>query len=267
MKTLQELRKEPHYSYSAISTYLQCSLKYFFRYIEKIESELTSKNLVFGSAIHSTLNMLASKRMTNQSIPSEEIKNYYELEFENQRCCGKNIDFESPEEANELKNKGLEMIQAYLAQWADKKIVGHDQAFSLEIPGMSKPVIGAYDLVIEEKGNTTIVDWKTAAKKWADDKADKDGQATLYCHAFRNTTGKTAKFRFDVITKTKIPQVQILPTSRTDADSNRLLSVFQSVEKGIRAGVFYPNDTSFFCSGCEFASACESWGKKCQKAA
>ena len=266
MKTLQELRKEPHYSYSAISTYLQCSLKYFFRYIEKIESELTSKNLVFGSAIHSTLNMIASKRMTNQPIPNEEIKDYYELEFENQRCCGKNIDFESPQEANELKSKGLEMIQAYLAQWTDKKIVGHDQAFSLEIPGMSKPVIGAYDLVIEEKGNTTIVDWKTAARKWADDKADKDGQATLYCHSYKEMTGKTARFRFDVITKTKIPQVQILPTSRNAAAINRLISVFQSVEKGIRAGVFYPNDTSFLCGGCEYADACGSWGK-CKKAA
>lgn len=264
--TLTQLRQEPHYSYSAISTYLQCSLKYFFRYVEKIESELTSKNLVFGSAIHSCLNMIASKRMANQAVPSEAIKEFYEREFDNQLCCGKNIDFKSPEEASELKSKGLEMIETYVNQWADKKIIGHDQAFALEIPELSKPIIGAYDLVIEEKGNTTIVDWKTAARKWPEDKADKDGQATLYCHAFKNTTGKTAKFRFDVITKTKIPSVQIMQTSRTDADINRLISVFQSVERGINAGVFYPNDTSFFCSACEYAKACGSWGK-CQKAA
>ena len=154
------------------------------------------------------------------------------------------------------------MIEIYVNQWADKKIIGHDQAFALEIPELSKPIIGAYDFVIEEKGNTVICDWKTSAKKWAEDKADKDGQATLYCRAFKNMTGKTANFRFDVITKTKIPSVQILETSRTDEDCNRLLKVFRNVEKGIQAGVFLPNDSSFACAcgSCEFKSKCSSWG-------
>ena len=49
MATIDELRQEPHWSYSALNTYLNvCQLQYFYRYVEQPEIERTSVCLPFG---------------------------------------------------------------------------------------------------------------------------------------------------------------------------------------------------------------------------
>ena len=43
MASIDELRREAHWSYSALNTYLNvCQLQYFFRYVEQAEIERTS---------------------------------------------------------------------------------------------------------------------------------------------------------------------------------------------------------------------------------
>jgi putative RecB family exonuclease len=244
---------------------MQCSLKYYFRNVLHLDPELTSKNLLFGVAFHRTMDHLAKLRIANQEIQRSETREFFEREWNNQILCNRNIDFETDDEADSLKTKGMEMINAY--EWDGSRIIGHSEAFSVNIPGVNLPVIGEFDMVVEdENGDATIVDFKTSGRKWAEDKPSKDMQATLYTYAYRQTTGRSANFRFDVITKGKTPALQKLPTSRTQDDYGRMIKVFQSVEKGIDAGVFLPNEASFFCSGCEFAKNCAGWGK-CQKVA
>ncbi|UKI33096.1 MAG: PD-(D/E)XK nuclease family protein [Lentisphaeria bacterium] len=56
MATIDELRQEPHWSYSALNTYLNvCQLQYFYRYVEQPEIERTSVCLPFGKAFHAAL--------------------------------------------------------------------------------------------------------------------------------------------------------------------------------------------------------------------
>ena len=53
MATIDELRQKPHWSYSALNTYLNvCQLQYFYRYVEQPEIERTSVCLPFGKAFH-----------------------------------------------------------------------------------------------------------------------------------------------------------------------------------------------------------------------
>ena len=39
-------------SFSALSLYQRCSLRYFFRYVAQLPEESTSASLVFGRAVH-----------------------------------------------------------------------------------------------------------------------------------------------------------------------------------------------------------------------
>ena len=53
MATIDELRQGPHWSYSALNTYLNvCQLQYFYRYVEQAEVERTSVCFPFGKAFH-----------------------------------------------------------------------------------------------------------------------------------------------------------------------------------------------------------------------
>ncbi|NQZ70584.1 MAG: PD-(D/E)XK nuclease family protein, partial [Lentisphaeria bacterium] len=55
MKSLGDLRKEPHWSVSQLNTFLSCSLQWAYRYYYKIESESVGVALLFGKAIHTAL--------------------------------------------------------------------------------------------------------------------------------------------------------------------------------------------------------------------
>ncbi len=136
------------------------------------------------------------------------------------------------------------------------------------MPGLSKPVIGELDMVISEqtpfddendKGSDTIVDFKTAARMWSDDRPAKDLQATVFSYAFEKTHGRRPSFRFDVVTKAKTPTVKHLHTSRDDDHYQRLEKLFLMADKGIQAGIFLPNEGSFACSDCPFADHCAGW--------
>ena len=55
VNSLEEIRNELHVSYSQISTYLNCSLLYKFRYVENRPQEQVSIALPFGSAVHAAV--------------------------------------------------------------------------------------------------------------------------------------------------------------------------------------------------------------------
>jgi CRISPR/Cas system-associated exonuclease Cas4 (RecB family) len=54
-EALQEMKKELHVSHSQIFTYLNCSLKYRFMYVEARPQERVSIALPFGTSIHASL--------------------------------------------------------------------------------------------------------------------------------------------------------------------------------------------------------------------
>ena len=48
-----------HWSYSALNTYLQCPMKYKFRYVEHAPEERSGACFAFGRAFHAVLSARA----------------------------------------------------------------------------------------------------------------------------------------------------------------------------------------------------------------
>ena len=40
------------------------------------------------------------------------------------------------------------------------------ESFTVSVPGLDKPLIGEFDLVVTDGGDENIVDWKSASAKW-----------------------------------------------------------------------------------------------------
>ena len=82
MATIDELRQKPHWSYSALNTYLNvCQLQYFYRYVEQPEIERTSVCLPFGKAFHAALTAQAWECLMGSSLTREEIVNLFAESF------------------------------------------------------------------------------------------------------------------------------------------------------------------------------------------
>ena len=114
--------------------------------------------------------------------------------------------------------------------------------FKMTIPQCEVPIIGYIDAILEDG---TPVDFKTAARKWSQDKADSDLQATFYI-AGMHKLGLVSiedfpiKFEYHIFTKTKNPDVQVLETWRTAEDVLGLFGLVGVVWDAIQRDVFVP---------------------------
>ena len=268
--TLAQLKEQPHYSYTALNTYINtCQLLYYYRYIEKVEAERTPVALPFGSAFHSVLSEQAQAAKTGKLLTADEMTDAFATYFQANCKDAANIVFKRDENIEDQIATAKRMFEAVNKEWIDYwNIQSVAEPFRIEMPGLSKPVIGELDMVIteqtpfdDEASNSfdTIVDFKTAARMWSEDRPAKDLQATVFSYAFEKTHGRRPSFRFDVVTKAKTPVVKHLHTSRDEDSYQRLEKMFLMADKSIQAGIFLPNEGSFACADCPFADHCSGW--------
>ena len=252
-----KLRESPHWSYSAMQCFLTCPLKYKFRYIDNAPVERTNACFPFGRAFHAAL----SERARIGSFMSErEVCDVFEDFFKAETDAAENLVFKASETYDSLLQTGFKMVEAACENWLDDYSVQRvAESFSVTVPGLSKPLIGEFDLVVTDGQDNCIVDWKSASAKWPVGKADKDLQATAFCYAFKQKYGEKPLFRFDVFTKAKTPTVNNYYTLRTDNELDRFVSLANQIEKSVNSGNFYPNETVFSCGDCPYADRCKKW--------
>ena len=70
--------------------------------------------------------------------------------------------------------------------------------------------------------------------------------------------GRDVRLRFDVLTKTKEPELHRYPTTRDRAANIRLFRLASELLRAIEAGVFYPN-VGWQCRDCVFRSRGWAW--------
>ena len=261
MPTIQELRKTPHWSYSALNSYLNiCQLQYFFRYIEQAEVEQTSACFAFGKAFHAALSEQAREVQRGGSLTREEVCECFADAFGIEVEATSNLLCKPGEDKDSMIALAERMLDTSLAEWSDYyNVKSVAEAFSITVPGLDKPLIGEFDLVVDDGRNSCIVDWKTSACRWSAGKADRDLQATVFSYAFRQLYDDVPIFRFDVITKTKTPSYERHYTSRGFHDFQRFEVLANQAQEAISKGVFLPSETSFACAECPYKSRCRSW--------
>jgi putative RecB family exonuclease len=264
MSTLSELRKKPHWSFSSLNGLINiCSLQWFFRYIEKREAESTPVALLFGSAFHKAAEWIARWRMDNEYAGSDEAMDVFSEAWLWECRAAEKLSM-SKEEFETLNATGRRMIRCLNREWVEANVIAVSKVFSVELPGASKPLIGEIDCIVcEDDGRHTLIDWKTAARKWPAGKADKDLQATCFMFAYEQSAigykAEDNRFRYDVVTKAKEPSYIQNCTTRSADDFLRLSQFVSTAEKLIQAEAFLPSEQGYFCGGCQYASACKEW--------
>jgi hypothetical protein len=73
------------------------------------------------------------------------------------------------------------------------------------------------------------------------------------------TDSDDVRLRFDVLTKTRVPELHRSWTTRDRAANGRLFRMAAEVLAAIEAGVFHPNP-GWQCKECQFKSKCWAWG-------
>jgi CRISPR/Cas system-associated exonuclease Cas4 (RecB family) len=106
-----------------------------------------------------------------------------------------------------------------------------------------------------------VVDLKTAARKFTDLQVEASLQLSVYSYAmtFNPVAGQTdVGLRFDVLTKTRQPELHRYPTTRDRAANVRLYRLASEVVGAIEGGAFHPI-VGWQCKECPFRSRCWAW--------
>ncbi len=270
----QNFNQDLHISNSQIFTYLNCSLKYRFHYVEKRSPERVSIALPFGGAIHAAIEMYYRAIQNNNQIESVE-----SLWKRFETCL--NLDLEQKDvpvvfkkdlpDQEEALNMGKALLKTFhenIQIYSPEDILGVEHPlkatlFTDEGTATDFKLVGVVDLILRDKsGGIAVVDNKTASKPMAQKTADDDNQMTAYAYllAANKFVFPTApvKCRFDLLRKLKTPKLEHVFTTRTAAHRKRFAKLATAVLAGIDAGVFMPQP-SWMCVDCAYADACKEW--------
>ena len=254
---IETLKNRPHWSYSAFNTYLACPMKYFFRYIAQAEVERTGVCLPFGRAFHA---VLSERALKGSGFTREDAQENFAVFFKGETEVSENLVYKADETFDSCLQKGFDMLSVAFENWSDDyAIKAVAESFSIRIPGLNKPLIGEFDLVVTDGGDETVCDWKTASCKWPTSKADRDLQATAFCYAYKAVHGKNPLFRFDVYTKAKQPTLNQYYTVRTQDELDRFEFLVNRIERCVETGLFYPNESCLNCAECPYRERCKKW--------
>jgi len=272
-----------HTSYSQVWTYLNCSLKYYFRYVRGEQRQHTSIALIFGSALHKALERFyqdAAEGKTQTSlatlqtvfseyitadISSSQIPVLYKKDTPDQDSAKK------IKTKKESINMGQNMLEAAYDRLPLPK--GYIVA-GVEVP-VAAPLVtpqgqpvdmmltGIVDLVLMDRNmQPIVVDFKTAKQTKSQTVADDDIQMSVYQYLMGelgyNPSEKPLECQFWVFRKLKKPKLEIVTTIRTNGHRARLVKLLNSVLAGIENRVFIPNK-GWLCGDCEYSQACKTW--------
>ena len=272
-QVLQKFQSELHISYSQIFTYLACSLKYKFQYVEQQPQERVGIALPVGSAVHLAIERYYRSLMEN-GVPDQlwQIQDLF-ADHLNADLDRRDIPVlykkQTPDRQSVI-DMGKGLLKAF---YENIDITGFEIAgvelpltarlFSEEGEPIDMIVTGIIDLLLKDKqGYVIAVDNKTAKNPYAQATVDDDLQLTSYAYllASNKYVFPTADVycRFDVMRKLKTPKFEQHYTIRTAKQRRRFAKLTGTVLAGIDARIFMPNK-SWLCSDCQFVEACKAW--------
>jgi len=272
-QALADFQTALHISHSQIFTYLGCSLKYRFQYVEQRPPERISIALPFGSAVHSGIERFYRSIKDKGVVePLETIQEVFEnrLTVElDKREVPILYKKETPD-----RDGAIEMGKGLLKAFYEGIDLSGFEVVDVELPLTARlynedgqptdlMVTGILDVVLKDAvGNIIAVDNKTAKQPYAQESVDEDLQLSSYAYllAANRFVPATADVygRFDVMRKLKTPKFEQHYTIRTAAHRRRFAKIANAVLAGIDARVFIPCK-SWLCGDCQYAKACGEW--------
>ncbi len=255
-----------HLSCSQITGYLMCAYKYRLKYVDKVEPAGKPVGLALGSVVHSTIEWLHQQRMAGEiGIELEEVLQIFEADWEALKAGGVPLLADEDSEGD-LVAQGKALLQVYFENPSPNPVVQVEVPFRHNLvhpetgEELAVPLEGRIDQVEEnpETGKHTVVELKTAARRYSADDLVRHLQPTLYQWAIETETGESPDLRIDVLLKTKKPQILRHPVQRSTRDRVKFFDLAGAVLDGIEKGVF-PANPGWGCAGCEYGHVCQ-WG-------
>lgn len=233
---------------SQAKTFLQCTARWYFKYVEQL-ADIVTGNLAVGRAVHAAVAAYFRAKRDGRVPDLEHVAFVYDSAIAEEI---ERAELRDDEDAGDLRDTGRRCVEAYVATAADVQPQLVEEWVSGKIGGVA--VRGVLDLM-DAAG--TISDLKTASKKPSGITADYRLQLTMYAMV---TPGASGKCRLDTVTKQKTAQVVPQSFDVTARDRQYAEALLPILQDGMKDGRYWPNRDHNLCARkyCPFWRVCES---------
>jgi RecB family exonuclease len=229
-------------SYSSISTYIECPLKFKLKYIDGL-SEKPKPYFSFGSSLHDALEFMYSFRPPPPSL--EDVLKYFEKNWISQ-------GYASEEEEEGYFSYGKDILREYYKENIKdlKPPIAVEYKFDIEIDGI--PITGFIDRIDKlEGGSAEIIDYKSGKNVFDKAQVEKNEQLTLYQIAVEDSIGMDVKklTLYHLPSQTPV-SVDSRDTNKIEQLKGKILEVSDNIAKGnfeAKRGRFCPCDFPEHC--------------------
>ena len=249
-------------SVSQLKTWLMCPRKYELRYIRGVTPEFVPVNLAFGSAFHEALAGYYNEiKVSGIPLRRDLVLDTFRAAWAKAAEGDIRLQGDDDDDPGVMIDKGVSMLHAFYEQAGTPEVEAVEHGFTIAIldvdtgEPLEEKLVGTMDLLIREEGRVVVVEHKTSARKFTEDQLRYDFQPTAYQVAARESGLGEVALRFQVVTKTKVPAVQVVDIHRDDQAEQDFLRTAGGVLRAIDAGVSYPL-RGWQCRGCPYESAC-----------
>lgn len=250
-------------SYSAITTYQGCPLRYYFKYVAGLPEKTVSSSLVFGSAVHRAVEhhfnelMAGNEPPTLDALVGEYDRHWLDVDLQAVQF-GKDDDRES---LGRLATKMFAAFQTSSLGAPTGRIIGVEEELRGNVVGGCPDILGRLDLIVETADELLVTDLKTSRSRWSREQADEAaGQLLLYHELVRGfAPRKRVRLQFAVLTKSKEPVLHLHEVPATHRQIDRIKLIVERVWRAIQNGAFFPAPSAMNCNGCPFREPCRTW--------
>lgn len=256
-------KPEEYLSWSRISTYQMCPLRWYFKYDQCLPEPTVAASLVLGGSVHAGIERHYRSLLAGEPAPDIAIlMDAFDVAWAEH--APETIRFGEKETKDSLRSQGERILRAFQAsELANPQgtIIGIEEEMTAPvIPGAPR-LLARLDLVIDAGAEIRIVDFKTARSRWSREHSeDVAAQLLLYGEVVREVIANVPlKLEFAVLTKTKEPAIDVHEIKSGRHETRRAVRIAERVWKSIQSGNIYPVPSPMTCAGCPFQKPCRGW--------
>lgn len=256
-----QIIQHDHISYSSISTYASCPLRFHFRYNLHLPEQTVSSSLLLGAGLHAGVELHFNELLVGNSPPSLDL--LLDAFWEAWNARGADVVLTKGEDLNTVGRLAESMFKAFQASSLANPhgtIIGVEEELRGELlPGVPD-LLARLDLIVETDDALIITDLKSSRSCWSQEQVSNSSlQLLLYHEIARHLSDKPVKLQFAVLTKTKHPELKLHPVEVGPHELYRSRQIVKRVWQAIEAGIVYPNPSPLNCGTCPFRRPCASW--------
>lgn len=252
------------YSYSKLNTFEQCSLKYKYKYIDRIIPEIEKTiETHLGKTVHTTLEWLYTQVIKNKIPTIDEVIAYYSTTWE-ENYKPEILIIRKELTAKEYFNNGIKFLLEYYTKHYpfDDNTLELEKRIMINLDELGEYKLqGFIDRLVHnlEKDEYEIHDYKTANNLPRQEQIDNDKQLALYSIAIKELFGQEKKV---ILIWHYLAHNTKICSQRSNEQLQQLKEDTISLIKQIESTIEFPANKTILCDWCEYKNICPEFNKE-----